>query len=798
MPGPTSERALVLVPPATQPAIIDCLQGSGLPFYLCDDVTKLVANIERGAGLAVIHVDMLDDAGAAAIAAHVEAQPAWSDFPIVLILPREGVADEGLLEPLIASLGKVLVLEQPFRAAALCAAVRSGVRARRRQYEARTSVNALRRSEEQLRLAQSAGGIGTFELIPERAAVKVSRTLCELYGLPEADEVTVAAVIDRIHPDDRSGLRTTSDFVPDDALDYTEYRVRPDPEHLDRERWVARRGETVVDPASGRVRYVGVVYDITSRKQAEQQLHDSQAALQELNRTLEEQVAQRTADRDRMWRLSTDLMLVADYAGLIQAANPAWTRMLGYREHELIGASFMDMVHPDDRAATVAEVGSLELGRSTLLFSNRYRHKDGSFRTLSWTAVPGEGLIHAVARDVTEQHAAQADLERTQAALRQAQKMEAVGQLTGGIAHDFNNLLTGIIGGLDIVRRRIASGRTEDVNRFIDAAVQSGNKAASLVHRLLAFSRRQSLDPKPIAVDQLVGSMAELLVRSLGERITLATELRTDGWLADTDANQLENALLNLAINARDAMPDGGTLTVATDRVELGVDAARGCGLQPGDYLRIEVGDTGAGMEPDVIERVFDPFFTTKPLGEGTGLGLSMVYGFVRQSRGHIAIDSAPGAGTRILILLPRHAGDGAPADEAPPGEVERALPGECVLVVEDDDGVRQLVVEVLGELGYRVIKVARAEPAIEVLRSDQRLDLLVTDVGLPGMNGRQLADIAREARPALKVLFMTGYAEKAAFRGGFLGSGMDLITKPFALDTLAAKLRQMIGDGED
>jgi len=383
-------------------------------------------------------------------------------------------------------------------------------------------------------------------------------------------------------------------------------------------------------------------------------------------------------------------------------------------------------------------------------------------------------------------------LAKTEEALRQSQKMEALGQLTGGIAHDFNNLLTGIIGSLDILRRRMAAHRLEDLERFMDAATMSAHRAASLVHRLLAFARRQSLDTKPSDVNALVAGMEELLHRTLGETVSLKTHLRPDVWQAMADGHQLENAILNLAINARDAMEGGGQLTIETANNSFDEQyAARHEDVEAGDYVVICVSDTGSGMSPEVMEKAFDPFFTTKPIGEGTGLGLSMIYGFVKQSGGHVRIHSAPGAGTTVKLMLRR-------AEPAAPCEVEEAPElamgrGETVLVVEDDPTVRLLMVDVLDELGYKHIEVPDGQAAVPILQSRQRIDLLLTDVGLPNLNGRQVAEIARQSRPDLKVLFVTGYAEKAAVRQGFLEPGMEMLMKPFALEALAAKIRGMI-----
>lgn len=387
-----------------------------------------------------------------------------------------------------------------------------------------------------------------------------------------------------------------------------------------------------------------------------------------------------------------------------------------------------------------------------------------------------------------------AQLRHNEDALRQSQKMEAVGQLTGGIAHDFNNMLTGIIGSLELLRRRVSRGKLDDLDSLIDLGVTSANRAAGLTHRLLAFSRRQSLDSKPVEINQLVTSMGELLQRSINESIALDMRLTGQLWTAEADPNQLESALLNLVINARDAMPNGGSLTVETTNRHLDsvFTAAYGT-LKPGDYVELSVSDTGCGIPESVMGRVFDPFFTTKPIGQGTGLGLSMIYGFARQSHGHVTIHSEVGKGTTVSLFLPRFIGEIVADVTADAALLPFANAGETVLIVEDDPAVRVLVSAVLKELGYGFVEAGDADTAMPIIESDQRIDLLISDVGLPGMNGRQLAEIGRQIRPDLKVLFITGYAEHAAVRGGFLDPGMQLITKPFTFDLLTAKVREMI-----
>jgi PAS domain S-box-containing protein len=431
-------------------------------------------------------------------------------------------------------------------------------------------------------------------------------------------------------------------------------------------------------------------------------------------------------------------------------------------------------------------------------------------------AFDNAGLFQAAQREIAERRRAEQALQDLNAsleqqvedrtrqlreneeALRQAQKMEAVGQLTGGIAHDFNNLLAGIVGSLDLMQTRISQGRTDAIERYAKAAMSSAQRAAALTHRLLAFARRQPLDPKPLNANQLITSMEDLLRRTIGPLHALEFVTAGGLWTTLCDPNQLESAILNLAINGRDAMPDGGKLTIETCNAHLDdAYAAAQRDVTPGQYVCICITDTGMGMPPDVIARAFEPFFTTKPLGQGTGLGLSMVYGFAKQSEGHIKIYSEQGEGTTVKIYLPRHRG-AAEEEEFTGATVEalRAEAGETVLVVEDEPVIRDLIVEVLEELGYQALEAADGPSGLKMLQSRKRIDLLITDVGLPGLNGRQLADHGREKRPDLKVLFITGYAENATLANGFLEPGMEMITKPFAVEALAGKVRSMIRDG--
>jgi PAS domain S-box-containing protein len=385
--------------------------------------------------------------------------------------------------------------------------------------------------------------------------------------------------------------------------------------------------------------------------------------------------------------------------------------------------------------------------------------------------------------------------EQAEEALRQSQKMEAVGQLTGGIAHDFNNLLTGISGSLQMLETRISQGRLDAVPRYIDAAQGAAKRAAALTQRLLAFSRRQTLDPKPTNLNRLITDMEELVRRTTGPNVEVEVVGAVGLWAVLIDQNQLENALLNLCINARDAMPDGGRLTIETANRWLDGTAGTERDLPPGQYVSLAVTDTGTGMSKETIGRIFEPFFTTKPLGQGTGLGLSMIYGFVRQSNGQIRVYSELGHGTTMCLYFPRYYGEAINNENAEEGMAGFDTGyGESILVIDDEPTVRLLLVDTLQDAGYRVLEAGDGPSGLKILQSETRIDLLLTDVGLPGgMNGRQVADAARALRPNLKVLFITGYAENAVLGNGHLDPGMQVVTKPFAMDALANRIRDMI-----
>jgi PAS domain S-box-containing protein len=535
--------------------------------------------------------------------------------------------------------------------------------------------------------------------------------------------------------------------------------------------------------------------DVTERRDTEEALRISETRLRELNAELERRVIERAQARSLTWQLSPDLLGALNSKGYFETSNPAWHTVLGWSETEVAAMSIFELLHPDDVEHTRAGFELTLVGQPAIRFANRYRCKDGSYRWISWVGIQEDDFVYCTGRDITAERAAEAELLAAQEALRQAQKMEAIGQLTGGIAHDFNNLLTGILGSLDLVRRRMAQKKFDDIPRFMDAASNSAKSAAALTHRLLSFARRQPLDSRPNDVNRLVAGMEDLLRRTLGERVELRCALADDLWTAFTDANHLESAMLNLAINSRDAMPHGGGLTIETANIQLSKEyASSQVDVKPGDYVAVRVSDTGVGMSPDVLNRAVDPFFTTKPPGEGTGLGLSGIYGFVKQSRGHLRIDSELGQGTTVTLYLPRatqNAVDFAVASkEAPRGQ------GETILLVEDDATVRLVIGDSLQDLGYKIHAASDARDAIALLRTSQHIDLLISDVVLPHVNGRKLAETARGLRPNLRVLLVSGYAESAVVRSDFLDPSMQMLTKPFALDALAARVHAMIKPG--
>jgi PAS domain S-box-containing protein len=503
-----------------------------------------------------------------------------------------------------------------------------------------------------------------------------------------------------------------------------------------------------------------------------------------LNRLLEGKVEERTVERDRIWNISHDPFVIADGSGVWLAASPAWTALLGWTEDELVGRTSEWMEHPEDVARTRAEDRRLAPGETTTRFVNRFRRRDGTYRYLSWTAVPYEGRFYSVARDITDERERARALEAAEAALRQSQKMESIGQITGGLAHDFNNLLSPIVGALDLLQRRQLPDPR--LRRLVEGASESAERARVLVQRLLAFARRQPLRTVPVDLSALVGGIVALVESTVGSRTAVEVEVEEHLPPALADANQLEMAILNLAVNARDAMPDGGRLRLAVELVQVLPDD--GGELSPGKYIVLSVADTGVGMQPAVVERAIEPFFTTKGMERGTGLGLSMVHGLVAQLGGDLRITSMPGEGTTVSLRLPvatKLAKIDHQVQSEPSGE-ERGT--ATILLVDDEPLVRAGTAQSLMELGFSVIQAESAEAALYLLQRHPEIRLVVTDHLMPGMTGTELARSLLLSRSDLPLLIVSGYADVDDIAPDF-----PRLAKPFRLSELEQAIQALM-----
>ena len=639
---------------------------------------------------------------------------------------------------------------------------------------------ALRNSESQFRaLAQSvphhvwtASRVGQMEWFNDRAYA-----YC---GAP--DGTLVGAEWARmVHPDDLpESKRLWESASACGAVFEAEVRLkRADGVY----RWHVARGAAVRGSDGEIVRWVGTTTDIEDQ-------HKAREALASLNQTLEARVEQQARERDRAWQNSRDLQVIIGSDGIIRAANEAWTTILGWHSDDVVGHHHLEFSHPDVRQADSTALATVDAGVRRV-YESRSLHKDGGFRWVSWTSTPEDSLVYASGRHITAEKLAAADLQAAQDQLRQSQKMEAVGQLTGGVAHDFNNLLQVISANLQLMGRHAAGN--EKIEQRLASAEDAVRRGAKLAAQLLAFSRRQALEPKVVNVGRFVLGMEDMVRRAIGEAIEIETVVATEPWNALIDPTQIENAVLNLAINGRDAMKGNGKLTLTVTNVSLDAAYARGhADVVPGDYVKLAVRDTGTGMTAEVMAQVFEPFFSTKPVGSGTGLGLSMVYGFIKQSGGHVEVQSRLGVGTTMALYLPRteHSEEVIVTPDTGP------LVGgtETILVAEDDEGVRATVVELLGELGYRVLKAKDAAGALTVIESGVAVDLLFTDVVMPGtLKSLELARIARQRLPGIAVLFTSGYTQNVITYGDRVEEGVELLPKPYTRAALARRVRHVL-----
>jgi PAS domain S-box-containing protein len=676
-------------------------------------------------------------------------------------------------------------------------------RERRDRFQAEV---ALQRSEMRARLAIEGADLGLWDVDPRTGAVDWDERTRSLFGVGPREAVSIDGFLGLVHPADRERLagamKAAITWSPEHTGAYAaEYRIiRPN----GRELWISSRGQALfADDVC--FRFLGIVRDVTEERVA-------QEALRRLTGDLERQVAERTAERDRIWRLSRDLFAVAGFDGKLRRVNPAWTTLLGYDPETLVGSNFSLLIHPDDRGNVQEMFRRLRGGEVVERYEDRLRHMDGSWRWVSWTAAPEGDAFYAIGRDITlEKTASEAlaqrnrelaeqieERTRVEETLRQLQRLEAVGQLTSGVAHDFNNLLTVILGNISFVERQLArlgvNGQIADRIGHMRTAAERG---AKLTGQMLAFSRRQKLEPKPVDLNETVASMRELLQSTMGGAVRLETVLKPDLWPALVDPTQIELIILNLAINARDAMEVGGGLTVESANVVLAEPPTRPEEPPPGEYVLLAVSDTGPGMAPEVLARAFEPFFTTKDIGKGSGLGLAQVYGFAKQSGGGVRIETRLGEGTTVKVYLPRSASDAAlpePSRRAAAGSL-RAPSERTVLVMDDDSAVREVTAAMLRELGYAVVEAGSGGAALDALRADPSIDILLADYAMPGMNGVEAARAAVELRPGLPVLFITGYADLKALRD--VGEER-IIQKPFRDEELSRKVQAALGQSPE
>ncbi|MCW8087787.1 PAS domain S-box protein [Sabulicella glaciei] len=633
--------------------------------------------------------------------------------------------------------------------------------------EQRRAEEALRDSEARLRLGLEAGRMVTWEMDLATRDIRRSANAEAVFGPGGRSE----DFYNRMPPEDaRAVAEAMRAAVEDGAPFEAEFRYHhPDGRML----WLHNQGRILRDPAGRAVRAHGICRDVTARRRAEE-------ALRALNERLEAEVDARTRERNRIFELSNDLFGILGGDGFLSEVNPAWSRLLGFSRAEILSRPLSASVHPDDVPRIAALLDRLRAGQPVEGFEDRMRRADGGYSTIAWTVVMEEGKFYAVGRDVTRER------EREEA-LRQLQKMEAIGQLTGGIAHDFNNLLGAVVGGLDLICRRPED--PAQVRRWAEHGLEAAERGARLTAQLLAFSRSQRIESRPLRLARLVEGMRDLLARTLGPAVAIRLALEEGEAFVLSDPTQMEMALLNLAINARDAMPGGGELLIGTRRVAIAQDAE----LEPGEYVELSVCDTGGGMTAEVAARAFDPFFTTKGVGEGTGLGLSQVYGIARQAGGTARIESVPGKGTTVRLLLPRS--EAAPGgSEADAAHAEARPSGAGILVVDDDPEMRGMLAEQLAALGHAV-RVAADGPTGLAALEEGVPDLVMLDFAMPGMNGAEVARRIRASRPDLPILFATGFADTAAIEAA-AGPGVPVLRKPFRLAELQMALAEALRRG--
>ncbi|MDD1968536.1 response regulator [Pseudomonas putida] len=651
----------------------------------------------------------------------------------------------------------------------------------------------LQDAEVRAHLAIEAADMGVWTYDPRTETLFWDERCKTLYDLPPEAQVSMAFMFSRCHPDDRDLLQSkVMAALTADTGFQIEHRLVTDGAE---ERWVFSNGRSLFEDGKC-VRFTGVMQDISERKRTSQ-------ALLQLNEILSERVVQRTRERDRTWELSRELLGVLRLDMTPIALNPAWEATLGFKRAGFTAQGLCDLIHPDDLAATLRETASVAEGNVTTRFVNRMRHAEGGYRWLSWTIVPDEGLMYAAVRDITSERAVMDELaatnkrlrdqirerERVEAALQQMQRLEVVGQLTAGVAHDFNNLLTVILTSANFLTRDLEKGVFTKSPQRLQNIREAGERGAKLTSQLLSFSRRQRLEPVALNLNDTIAGMRELLGRALGGSVWVETSLADDLWSALVDPTQTEMIILNLAINARDAMASGGQLRLSTWNQIVYRLPQRPEDPDPGAYVVLSVSDSGCGMSEEVLAKAFEPFFTTKAVGKGSGLGLAQVFGFAKQSGGGVSIDTAQDAGTTIKVYLPSIAQTAVPviSQSDMPGHAEPDDLHRTILLVDDDPDVRSVTSMMLSSLGYSVVEADSGHDALK--KVDSGIDLVLTDFAMPNMTGAELSDLLKRDRPELPVMFITGFADI-----DILDVDQQLIVqKPYKEEELARKLARVL-----
>jgi PAS domain S-box-containing protein len=768
------------------------LNETGIEGDICRDLPALTRAIADGAGAALVTDEAIRHGDLQALVAWLDDQPAWSDFPFVLLTVRGGGTERNpAAQRLAGLLGNVTFLERPFHPMTLISTVSTALRGRRRQYEARARLEEVREGEDRLRLALQAGRLGSWEIDLDTMTLTSSERCKAIFGLSPDTSLSYAEMLEQIHPADRTRIQDTvahavstgGDFAAENRVIWPDGTIH----------WVELMARVVFGRDGCAHRMVGVSLDITDRKAAD-------AERDRVNELLEQRVAERTTDVERLslerQRLvstveaSSDFIGVAALDGSLLYINRAGRHMVGLTDRDNVtDTAILDYLLPQDRARFADEIMPAAMRDGRWAGEFQFCHLDTGkpidvhldFFLIRDPATGQPVNFATVTRDLREP-------KRVEEQLRQSQKMEAIGQLTGGVAHDFNNLLMAVVGNLDLLRRHMP--QNPKLLRFIDGAMQGAQRGAALTQRLLAFARRQDLQPQPVDVVQLVQGMTNLLTRSIGPMIELRLEAAPRMPPAQVDPNQLELALLNLAVNARDAMPDGGKLTIALDHS----DESRFLHgeVMPGTYVVLRVSDTGAGMDEATLSRAMEPFFSTKGIGKGTGLGLAMVHGLAVQSNGTLRLRSSPGEGTTAEIWLPTSA---IPVRQAEPQPTAVAKAGPATILVVDDDALISMsTTAMLEDLGHVALEASSGAKALKILSGGTRVDLVLTDYAMPGMTGADLALRIRQSHPGLPVLLATGYADLPD------GLNIDLprLGKPYTQRQLATQIAKLLHHMEE